>query len=680
MTLVACESFLMDLRRSNLIERGQLEQIVSDFARESPLAEPAQFAKYLVDQGFLTPFQAERILDGKPLDMVLGPYVLLDALGTGSMGTVYAAMNKNDNSGYAVKVLPRRSLLKVIAARRLVRAYEKCKHPAVVPFCDVGTAGSANYLVWPLVEGTPLDKVVQEKGRLSPARTARYMQQVAAGLSVCHRQNLIHGFVKPSNLLITANDQVLILDFGIGSLLVASEGESMVDTMSMANAQASGLDCVSPESIIDPTNLTPAGDQYSLGCVMYYCLTGQYPFPGETAVEKMVGHQSKQPIPVRELAPNVPEEMEAIINRLMQKTPEKRFASMEQVIPALDRLAATAPDYVETPASSVASPTPSQPSTQRAIPTRESLFGASPAAPTPAQSDGGAGDAATEAPPAVPPRPAPPPRSPSAPRQAPTPPRPQPQAAPRPPAAPAKRPAASSTQRPNPPAALDDNVASDKQVPVADPSRERVAALRPRSAPSQRTKPSASAIDFKVLRCLINASVHAKGMTFKRRLGGLILSLWNTLKKRDRVHTSVVGSPHATAGDIAFIHAVSFRLDHAFLARKVAKAFRVPFVSAASHDLETNFQFGDRISFHLSAPGLKIEQSHAEFIWQGKPEAATFRVSVPADHAPGTVVGTVTVHQNHRPLGRIDFALEIVSEKVPTLEPVPLALGAQCYR
>ena len=95
--------------------------------------------------------------------------------------------------------------------------------------------------------------------------------------------------------MVSPEGQIRILDFGIGCLLAETEGESLVDTMSTANSVNSGLDCSSPESIMDPTNLTPTGDQYSLGCVMYYMLTGQYPFPDGTAAEKMMAHQFKQP-------------------------------------------------------------------------------------------------------------------------------------------------------------------------------------------------------------------------------------------------------------------------------------------------------------------------------------------------------------------------------------------------
>src|SRR5436190_4597458 len=139
--------------------------------------------------------------------------------------------------------------------------------------------------------------------------------------------------------MLGADRQVHPLDFGIGCLLAETESESLVDTMSTANAVASGLDCASPESIMDPTNLTPAGDQYSLGCVLYYCLTGQYPFPDGTSAEKMMAHQLKQPTSVRDLNPEATVELAEVIERLLQKKPENRFASAGAIVEALQPLA-----------------------------------------------------------------------------------------------------------------------------------------------------------------------------------------------------------------------------------------------------------------------------------------------------------------------------------------------------
>jgi len=334
--LGACEWFVWDLRRSGLIERSTLDQVVSDYLKNHPRAEAPALAEHLVSQGLLTPFQAERILNGKSQGLVLGPYVLLDTIGSGSMGQVYKASSRNDEQLYAVKVLPRRSMWNVRLARRQVRAFQSFQHPAVVPFLDVGTAGGLHYLVWPLVEGTPLDRLVQERGPLPANQTALIGVQIAQGLHVCHQNNVFHGLIKPSNIMIGAHNQVHILDFGIGSLLVENEGESLVDTMSTANTLTSGLDCCSPESILEPSNRTPAGDQYSLGCVLYFCLTGRVPFPEGSAVEKMMAHQMKQPTPLRQLVPDVPAELESVVMRLMAKKPEERYGTCEEVAEALE--------------------------------------------------------------------------------------------------------------------------------------------------------------------------------------------------------------------------------------------------------------------------------------------------------------------------------------------------------
>jgi len=112
-----------------------------------------------------------------------------------------------------------------------------------------------------------------------------------------------------------------------------------VDTMSTANSVTSGLDCASPESIMDPTNLTPAGDQYSLGCVLYFMLTGQVPFAEGNVAEKMMAHQFKQPTPVMELNPETPAELAAVVEKLMRKAPEDRYGHAAAAAEALKPLA-----------------------------------------------------------------------------------------------------------------------------------------------------------------------------------------------------------------------------------------------------------------------------------------------------------------------------------------------------
>jgi serine/threonine-protein kinase len=337
--LGACEWFVYELRRSNLIDRGQLEQIVGDFLKHNPRADAAALAQNLVDQNVLSQFQADRVLSNKAQGLVLGPYVLVDALGAGSMGTVYKALSKTDQQFYAVKVLPRRSMWNVRLARRQVRQFGQFSHAAVAPFVDVGTSGGMHYLVWPLVDGDTLESLVQRQGKLSSEQTAQVGWQIANALNICHQNGIFHGLLKPSNVMIGAHNRVTVLDFGIGSLLAENEGESLVDTMSTANTLTSGLDCCSPESILEPTNRTPAGDQYSLGCTLYYCLTGRYPFSEGSAVEKMMAHQFKDPESLKEVVPDVPAKLVAVVERLMKKKPEDRYRGLDEVVDELHPLA-----------------------------------------------------------------------------------------------------------------------------------------------------------------------------------------------------------------------------------------------------------------------------------------------------------------------------------------------------
>src|SRR5262249_4388300 len=139
--LGACEWFVWDLRRSNLIDRGQLDQVIGEFLTKNPGAEPPLLAEFLVKKGYLTEFQAERLLPGKTRCLVMGRSTPMDGAGAGSRGRFNKAQPKTENTWHAVRALPRRILWTARIARRKVRLFEQCAHPSVVPFIDVGTAG-----------------------------------------------------------------------------------------------------------------------------------------------------------------------------------------------------------------------------------------------------------------------------------------------------------------------------------------------------------------------------------------------------------------------------------------------------------------------------------------------------------------------------------------------------------
>jgi serine/threonine protein kinase len=280
------------------------------------------------------------------------------------MGTVYKALGKADRKDYALKVLPARGPWNIRQARRRLASFPTEPHPSVIPFLDVGTSAGLHYLVWPYVAGETLDALVKRDGILPPARAALIGLHIAQALEFCEQHHVYHGLVKPSNVLIEPDGQTKLLDFGVGPLLAEAESsDSLVDTLSESNTALNMLDCLSPEAIIDPARRSVRGDQYSLGCTLYFALTGRYPFPEGSAFEKMAAHQSAQPAPILSLNADVPVPLVVVIERLMQKSAELRYNNLDELIDALHILAREASVYAPPTAAAPAYVAPRGPTT-----------------------------------------------------------------------------------------------------------------------------------------------------------------------------------------------------------------------------------------------------------------------------------------------------------------------------
>jgi serine/threonine protein kinase len=317
---------------------------VAEFLRSSPPRRPSELVHYLVQQEMLTPFQADYVVEGRAADLKLFSYSLIDVIGKGAMGTVFKARSAKDRGVYAVKVVPSRNVLNLKTVTEKIRALQQVRHPQVSALVTIGRCGERVYLVWPyLVGGQKLDDVLRKHGKLPVRNVVQLALQLATCLQPYHEHGLFHGLLKPSDVLIGTNGRVRVLDFGVGFVLTTERGKAILDTMTNSKAMAKGLDCASPESILDSLSRSPAGDQYSLGCILYRCLTGSYPFPSDNPVKKMVAHQSEIPTPVRKLSPETPPALAAVVERLMEKAPEDRYESMGEVVDALQRIASPVP-------------------------------------------------------------------------------------------------------------------------------------------------------------------------------------------------------------------------------------------------------------------------------------------------------------------------------------------------
>ncbi len=334
------DAFLAALAEHGLLAADALEQARA-FRQAVPGRGTRELTGWLVEQGLLTRYQIDAVLRGEGGKLLLSHFTLVDVIGSGSMGTVYRARSARDDGLYAVKIVPRRNVVNLHSIAEKVQALEQVRHPRVSALVHVGAQGERVYMAWPLLEGgDKLDAIVHKQGRLPPRQSAQVALQVAMGLQAYHQHNLFHGLLKPSDILIGSDRRVRILDFGVGFLLTCERGKALLDTSTNSKAMARGLDCASPESILDPLNRTPAGDQYSLGCILYFCLTGRFPFIDGNPVKKMLAHQFHEPPSVRELAPECPLKLAAIVHRLLRKQPEERYADTGEVVEALQAVAA----------------------------------------------------------------------------------------------------------------------------------------------------------------------------------------------------------------------------------------------------------------------------------------------------------------------------------------------------
>jgi serine/threonine-protein kinase len=360
--------FVKGLRAYGLLRDEDLPKVHA-YRQAFPQRGNKELTEFLVGQKALTRYQADTLMQGNPAELVLSQFVLTDVLGNGSMGTVYKARSTKSEGSYALKVVPRRNVVTLNTVAEKVKALAEIRHPRVSALVHLGAAGERVYLAWPFLEGgEKLDAWVARQGKLSARQAIGVALQIASGLQPYHEAGLFHGLLKPSDVVIGTDKRVRILDFGVGFLLTSERGKSLLDTMTNTRALARGVDCASPESLANPLDRAPAGDQYSLGCVLYFCLTGQYPFPEKNPVKKMLAHQFEEPQPLRELSPEVSPRVAAVVQRLMRKDPAERYESTAEAVKAL-QVASTsrpAPLPAETRRASAGSSRPVTPSAQPA--------------------------------------------------------------------------------------------------------------------------------------------------------------------------------------------------------------------------------------------------------------------------------------------------------------------------
>jgi len=287
----------------------------------------------------------------KPGMFISDRYEIIDKVGSGGMADVYKARDHRLNRFVAIKVLkPEYSNDKsfVNKFRGEAQSAAGLSHPNIVNVYDVGDDGGLYYIVMELVEGITLKRFIEKKGKLEVKEAVGIAIQIAQGLEAAHDNRIIHRDIKPQNIIISRDGKVKVTDFGIAkatnSNTITSNAMGSVHYLSPEQARGGYSD--------------EKSDIYSLGVTMYEMLSGKVPFAGDNTVSVALLHIQGEAMPLRELDPAIPLSVDKIVQKCMQKRPEKRYHSASELIADLKR-ALTNPDgdFVQIP-SFVASDSP----------------------------------------------------------------------------------------------------------------------------------------------------------------------------------------------------------------------------------------------------------------------------------------------------------------------------------
>ena len=255
-------------------------------------------------------------------EVVFGRYRLLSVIGEGGMGKVYKAHDTVIGRDVAIKVLSTELATEPgyrERFRREAHTTARLAEPHIIPIYDTGETDGRLYLVMPIVDGVDVQGLLQRDGPMSPQRAVHIIEQLADALRAAHAVGLVHRDVKPSNALVTGHDFVYLIDFGIAHDAAATK-------LTRTGATLGSWAYMAPERFTTGT-ADASADIYALACVLYECLTGDQPYPGDSLEQQFTGHFSLDPPRPSQAYPAVPTGFDEVIARGMAKDPQQRYPS-----------------------------------------------------------------------------------------------------------------------------------------------------------------------------------------------------------------------------------------------------------------------------------------------------------------------------------------------------------------
>lgn len=351
---------LAALRASGILNGRLLSELQARVGNGDYPSDPKTLAERLVKDRVLTPYQARRLLTNRPRGLVVGRYVILDRIGSGSMGRVYKAHHVMMDRVVALKVIaPEFASNERAVARfqREMRLVGRLDHENVVRAFDADQSGGMLFIVMEYVRGQSLGERLKRGGPIPAPEMIEYAAQAALGLAHAHAQGMVHRDVKPSNLLLSEDRRIKVLDLGLGVLIEPDNAA----TFATADGIAVGtVDYMSPEQALG-RGVDGRSDLFSLGCAMYHLITGKLAFPGESQIDRLGRRLSAPPAPVSDFVPDFPASAARVLDKLMAPKPKDRFETAAEAAEALHALIRpktrkSAPPHPEAPAPPATAP------------------------------------------------------------------------------------------------------------------------------------------------------------------------------------------------------------------------------------------------------------------------------------------------------------------------------------
>jgi serine/threonine protein kinase len=345
---LSIDGFVRLVRASGLVAAEDLEAAIQPWTGGSgPL--PDALPKELVARGLLTDWQVEQLRKGRSKGFVLGKYRLLRLLGAGGMSSVYLAEHSTLGNKVAIKVLPvKRVDQRSYLARfeREARASARLNHPHIARAFDLDTSDSIHFIVMEYIDGTDLHARVKQEGPLPIREAADSIRQAALGLHHAHEEGLVHRDIKPANLMVDRRGHVKILDLG---LALAEDDDEASLTRAHDEKVLGTADYLAPEQARDSHAADRRSDIYALGCTLYYLLVGRAPFAKGSLAERIRAHMNEPAPNLLEARPDTPPALVELYFRMMEKHPDARQQTAQEVADALSAWLGASPAAIGRP-------------------------------------------------------------------------------------------------------------------------------------------------------------------------------------------------------------------------------------------------------------------------------------------------------------------------------------------